>query len=292
MTRYFRKVIDPQRLLARERAPVTGRRVPKERSKRSQETQASTGVSAGVPVAAVVAGAAVAVLAVVGVVAAIATSSGSDDAAGPTTASVTEPAPTGTAAFPIASPITADVVTSTDQPATTVGTTSTTTAVGPVVRLVSAAAATAATIIPTDPATSATYSGPLPVFNFAIDCVADGCNFSMRAFAPGTVTDEGLTTVPATAGRFVITSTRAATCTTSSGSQLSRDVSSVIDLTLSGSQLVNGVPVPQQIAGTLTTVTPDAGYVPKVGDVVDEGAEVGCAGQTLVFDVAGTLASG
>jgi hypothetical protein len=130
------------------------------------------------------------------------------------------------------------------------------------------------------------------VFNFAIDCTAAGCDFSMRAFAPGTVTDEGLTTVPATAGRFVITSTRAATCTTSSGNQLSRDVSNVIDLTLSGSQVVNGVSVPQQIAGTLTTVTPDAGYVPKVGDVVDDGAEVGCAGQTLVFDVAGTLASG
>ena len=66
----------------------------------------------------------------------------------------------------------------------------------------------------------------------------------------------------------------------------------MIDLTLSGTQLVNDVSVPLQIAGTLTTVTPDAGYVPKVGDVVDEGAEVGCAGRTLIFDVAGTLVSG
>jgi hypothetical protein len=292
MTHYFRRVADPQRLLARERAPVTGRRVPKVRSKRSQATQASTAATAGVPVAAAVAGAVVAVLAVVGVVAAIAKSSGSDDTAGQATVTVTESAATATAASPIASPVTTDAATSTDQPGTTIGITSTTSVVGPVVRLVSAAAATAATVIPTDPAASANYAGPLPVFNFAIDCTIDGCDFSMRAFAPGTVSDEGLTTVPATAGRFVITSTRAATCTTSSGNQLSRDVSSVIDLTLSGSQLVNGVSVPLQIAGTLTTVTPDAGFVPKVGDVVDEGAEVGCAGQTLVFDVAGTLASG
>lgn len=114
----------------------------------------------------------------------------------------------------------------------------------------------------------------------------------MRAFSPGTVTDEGLTTVPATAGRFFITSTRASTCTTDSGNQLSRDVSNVVDLTLSGSQVVNGLAVPQQIVGTLTTVTPDAGHVPKVGEVVDEGADVGCAGQTLIFDVAGDLVSG
>lgn len=295
MTQYFRKVVDPQRLLARERAPVTGRRVPKVRSKRTQATQATSATaSAGVPVAAVVAGAVVAVLAVVGVVAAIAKSSGSDETAGPTTITVPEAAPTAA----VASPITTVATTSTNQPGTTVGvtstrsTTSTTLVIGPVVRLVSAAAATAATIIPTDPAASADFAGPLPVFNFAIDCAANGCNFSMRAFAPGTVSDQGLTTVPATAGRFVITSTRAATCTTSSGGQLSREVSSVIDLTLSGSQVVTGVSVPSQIAGTLTTVIPDAGYVPKVGDAVNEGAEVGCAGQTMVFDVAGALAPG
>jgi len=232
------------------------------------------------------------VLAVSGVVFAIAKSSDSHETAAPTTLAVAESAATGTAASPIALPVTTDAATSTDQSSTTAGSTTTTSVVGPIVRLVSAAAATAATVIPTDPAATANYSGPLPVFNFGIDCTATGCNFSMRAFAPGTVTDEGLTTVPATAGRFVITSTKAASCTTSSGNQLSRDVSNVVDLTLSGSQVVNGVSVPQQIAGTLTTVTPDAGYVPKVGDVVDEGAEVGCAGQTLVFDVAGTLASG
>ncbi len=289
MTRYFRKVADPQRLLARERAPVTGRRVPKVRSKRDQATQASTAATAGVPFAAVVAGAVVAVLVAAGVVTAIAMSSGGDDAAGQATVTVTKSAPPAATASPATSPITADSATSTALPSTTVGVTSTTSVVGPVVRLISAAAATGATVIPTDPAASATYSGPLPVFNFAIDCAPDGCNFSMRTFAPGTVTDQGLTTVPATAGRFVITSTRVATCTTSGGNQLSRDVSSVVDLTLSGSQLVNGVSVPQQISGTLTTVTPDAGYVPKVGDVVDQGAEVGCAGQTLVFDVAGAL---
>lgn len=292
MTRYFRGVTDPQRLLARERAPVTGRRVPKMRSKRNQAAQVPTAATAGLPVAAVVVGAVIALLAVAGVVAAIATSSGSDEKAGPASVTVTEPAPTATAASPIASPGTTDAATSTEQPGTTVGITSTTSVVGPVVRLVSAAAATAATVIPTDPAATADYEGPLPVFNFAIDCTTDGCAFSMRAFAPGTVTDEGLTTVPATAGRFVITSKRAGTCTTSTGNQLSRDVSTVIDLTLSDSQLVNGVSVPLEIAGTLTTVTPDAGYVPKVGDLVDEGAEIGCAGQTLVFDVAGTLAQG
>jgi hypothetical protein len=52
------------------------------------------------------------------------------------------------------------------------------------------------------------------------------------------------------------------------------------------------VSVPQQIVGALTTATPDAGFVPKVGEVVDEGADVGCAGQTLIFDVVGDLVSG
>ena len=258
------------------------------RSKRNEATQASPAVTAGVPIALVVAGIVIAVLAVGGVVFAVVNNSGSDSSAGETAGTAAAPVPTASAATPIAPPVTAAPTTS-GGTSTTVGTTSTTSVLSPVVRLVSAAAASAATVIPTDPAATATYSGPLPVFNFGIDCTADGCNFSMRTLAPGTVTDEGLTTVPATAGRFVITSTRASTCTTSSGGQLSRNVSSVIDLTLSGSQLVNGVSVPQQIAGTLTTVIPDAGYVPKVGDVVDNGAETGCPGQTTVFDVAGPL---
>lgn len=294
MTQYFRKVADAQRLLARERLPVTGQRVPKGQSKRNQADQAPTVATVGVPIAALIAGAVLAALAVAGVVFAISTSSDGDETAGQTTVSAAESAPTATAAAPAAPPVTPEAATSTstDQATTTVAVTSTTSLVEPVVRLVSSAAATAATIIPTDPAASASYEGPLPVFSFAIDCTAGGCAFSMRAFAPGTVTDEGLTTVPATDGRFVITSTRAAPCTTSSGGQLTRRVSSVIDLTLSGSQVVNGVSVPQQITGTLSTITPDAGYVPKVGEVVDEGADVGCAGQTLIFDVAGTLAPG
>ena len=221
MTQYFRKVTDPQRLLARERAPVTGRRVPKVRSKRGEATQTSTVATAGVPVAVVVVGSVLAVLALTGVVFAIAKSPSSDTAASPTRVTGNESAPPATAASPMASPLPADVVTSTDQPGTTVALTSTTSVAGPVVRLIAAAAATGATIIPTDPAASANYTGPLPEFNLVIDCTNDGCSFSMRAFAPGTVTDEGLTTVPATAGRFVITSTNAATCTTSSGNQLS-----------------------------------------------------------------------
>ena len=100
MTRYFRKVADPQRLLARERAPVTGRRVPKVRSKRDQATQASTAATAGVPFAAVVAGAVVAVLVAAGVVTAIAMSSGGDDAAGQATVTVTESAPPAAYCFP------------------------------------------------------------------------------------------------------------------------------------------------------------------------------------------------
>ncbi len=47
--------------------------------------------------------------------------------------------------------------------------------------------------------------------------------------------------------------------------------------------------MPLQIGGTLTNFIPEAGYVPHVGDVVDQGAETGCVGQTLVFNVAGDL---
>jgi hypothetical protein len=295
MARYFRRVEDPHRLLARERAPVSGRRVPKVRSKRGESASVPTASIAGVPVAAVAVAAVVAVLAVGGVVLARSVGSSSGDAVVRTTDVAS--ASTALGADPITSTAATSDVTTTLLPTTiaavtTVPATPTLPALGPAVRLTSAAAATAATIIPTDPATTSTYSGPLPVFNVALDCTADACSFSMRAFAPGTVTDSGLTSVPATAGRFFITSTAASTCTTSSGNQLSRQVSRVIDLTLSGSQIVNGVSVPQRIAGTATTVTPDAGYVPKVGDVVDDGAEVGCPGQTLIFDVAGELSPG
>jgi len=125
----------------------------------------------------------------------------------------------------------------------------------------------------------------LPVFNVAIDCIESGCSFSLRAFAPGTVTEDGSTTIPATAGRFLATSTQADTCTGDQGTQFSRPLTGTIDLAVTGAQLVRGVSVPQRIGGTFTRVIPDAGYVPKVGDVVDEGTEVGCPGQTLIFTV-------
>jgi hypothetical protein len=79
-------------------------------------------------------------------------------------------------------------------------------------------------------------------------------------------------------------------CHGSKGSRFVRNISSTIDLTLSGSQTVNGIAVPQQINGILTTVFPEAGYVPHVGDVVAQGAETGCVGLTHVFTVAGDLA--
>ncbi|MEP7046644.1 MAG: hypothetical protein ABI949_08200 [Ilumatobacteraceae bacterium] len=292
MTRYFRRVDDPHRLLARERLPVSGRRVPKVRSKRDLTSPAATASRAGVPVAAMIGGAVIAALVVTGVVVAWSRSSRSGDAVVATTVTTFVPAPTASVAAPIKPPNPDVGVTTTLVPATTVQVTSPLPAIATAIRLTSAAAASAATVIPTDPAATATYSGALPVFNFAIDCTADACNFSMRSFAPGTVTDEGLTTVPASAGRFLITSSVNAPCTTSRGNQLSREVSNVIDLTLSGTQVVNGVSVPQVIAGTLTSVKPDAGYVPKVGAVVDRSAEVGCPGQTLTFDVAGVLVPG
>lgn len=286
MTRYFRKVEDPQRLLARERAPVTGRRVPKVRSKRSDGSQASGAAGSGFPVAAIVGAVAVAVLVAGGVVVAVSRGGGSNDAATPTSAATTIAAPIATvanSATPTTQPST------TVEPSTTVGVTSTIAVVDASIRLTSAAATTTVSATSADPGGQATYSGPLPVFNFTFDCTTAGCGFSLRAFSPGSVNEHGLTTIPATGGRIVSTTTSSATCTSSNGNQLSRNVSNVIDLTLSGSQVVNGISVPQQIGGTLTSITPEAGYVPHVGDVVDQGADIGCAGQTLVFTVAGTL---
>jgi hypothetical protein len=286
VTRYFGKVEDAQRLLPRERAPVTGRRVPKVRSKRAHDVPTARFAGLPIPVAAVVGGV-VAALVVAGIVVAVSTSGGSSTAAVSTTTT------TATTASVIAPPVATVPVATVPEPTTSAATSTTTTqavAVVSSIHLTSIAVTTAVDITPADPASSSTFNGPLPQFNFGIDCTAAGCDFSLRTFAPGTVTDEGLTTIPAVAGRFVSTSTTSVACTGSQGSRLVRRISNVLDLTLAGSQIVNGITVPQQIGGTLTVVTPEAGYVPHVGDVVAQGAEIGCAGQTLVFTVAGDLA--
>lgn len=282
MTQYFRKVKDPQRLLQRERAPVTGRRVPKSRSKRGQDAATARFARVSIPIAAVVGGL-IAALVVIGVVVAVSTNSDSGTASEPPATPITVPE------APVSNPpdVTAPVVpaaATTELVSTTIVTAVTS------IRLTSVAAATSVDIIPADPGASSTFAGPLPAFNFGVDCTVDGCTFSLRTFAPGTVTDEGLTTIPAIAGRFVSMSTKAAPCTGSNGTRFVRDITNTIDLTLSGSQTVNAIAVPQQIGGTLTTFIPEAGYVPHVGDVVAQGAETGCAGQTLVFTVAGDLA--
>lgn len=287
MTRYFRQVQDPQRLLQRERAPVTGRRVPKVRSKHDGETATARFARMSVPVAAVVGGV-VAVLVVIGVVVAVSTRRDSGTATAPTT-------------NPVAVPIASDVPVSNNpdvtEPVVTAAATTTTELVSTTIvaavtsiHLTSVAATTSVDAIPADPLGSATFTGPMPTYNFGIDCTVDGCTFSLRTFAPGTVTDAGLTTISAVAGRFASTSTKSVACHGSNGSRFVRNTSNTIDLTLSGSQTVNGIAVPQQINGTLTIVLPEAGNVPHVGDVVDQGAETGCAGQTLVFTVAGDLA--
>ena len=286
MTQYFRKVQDPQRLLQRERAPVTGRRVPKVRSKHAHDAPAARFAGMSVRLATVV-GVVIAALVLTGVVVlAVSRHGGSATVAPSTTTAV---------AVPIASDVPAsnpaDVVESvvTTAATTTQAVSTTILAVVTAIHLTSVAATTSVDITPADPGASASFNGPLPAFNFGIDCTTDGCTFSLRTFAPGTVTDEGLTTIPAVAGRFLSTSTTSVPCTGSNGSRFARNISRVIDLTLSGSQIVNGITVPQQIGGTLTVVTPEAGYVPHVGDVVDQRAERGCSGQTLVFTVVGAL---
>ncbi|MCU1359650.1 MAG: hypothetical protein JWN99_939 [Ilumatobacteraceae bacterium] len=239
------------------------------------------------PTAAVVGGV-VAALVITGGVVAMSRGGDSGTAVAPTTNPVAAPLATDAPVPPSADviePVITVAATTTELVATTVP------AVVTSIHLTSVAAATSVDIVPVDPGSSSTYSGPLPAFNIGIDCTADGCNFSLRTFAPGTVTDEGLTTIPAVAGRFVSTSTTSVPCTGSNGTRFARNISSVIDLTLSGSQTVNGIAVPQQIGGTLTTITPEAGYVPHVGDVVDPGAERGCVGQTVIFTVAGDLTS-
>lgn len=291
MTRYFRQVQDPQRLLQRERAPVTGRRVPKVRSKHADDAVTARFARLPVPLAAVVGGL-IAVLAVIGVVVAVSRGSDAGTAIAPTTNPVVLPiasdvpasnhpdvtAPVATAPVATASAATTGLVSTTIVAAITS------------IHLTSAAVTTSVDDIPADPLSSATFTGALPTYHFGIDCTADGCTFSLRTFAPGTVTVAGLTTISAVAGRFLSTSTRSVPCTGSKGTRFVRTISNTIDLTLSGSQTVNGIAVPQQINGTLTTVVPDTGYVPHVGDVVDQGAETGCVGQTLIFTVAGNLA--
>ncbi len=289
MTQYFRKVRDPQRLLQRERSPLTGRRVPKSRSKRSHGGPARRFAGMSAPVAAAVGGL-IAALLVTGVVVAVSSDRNSATATDSSTnPSVVPVASEGPALEPPA--VTTAVVPSPVIPAVSIAPPVATTIVPAVtsIRLTSAAAATSAAVTSADPNGSASYLGSLPVFNIGVDCTADGCTFSLRAFAPGTVTPEGLTTIPAVAGRFTYTSTKSSPCTGNSGTQYSRTISDVLDFTLSGSQTVNGITVPQQIDGTLTLVRPEAGYVPHVGEVLQEGAEQGCAGTTTVFTASGDL---
>ncbi|HEY0519218.1 MAG TPA: hypothetical protein VGC84_06970 [Ilumatobacteraceae bacterium] len=286
MTQYFRKVEDPQRLLPRERAAVTGRRVPKARSKRADDAASPRLHRISLPIAAIV-GAVVAALLVIGAVVAVSRSGGSGTA--------TEPTTTNSLADPITSDASVSKPPQLAPPVVSIGTTTTqlpTTTVPAVttIHLTSVAATSSVDIIPADPNSSSSFTGPMPTFNFAVDCLVDGCTFSLRTFAPGTVTDAGLTTIPAVGGRFLSTSTRSVACTGSKGTRFVRNITNTIDLTLSGSQTVSGIAVPQQIGGALTSVVPEAGYVPHVGEVVDQGAERGCPGQTLVFTVAGDLA--
>ena len=290
MSEYFSKVRDPQGLLQRERAAVTGRRVPKSRSKRSDDTSGPRLRRFSVPTAAIVGGIVAALVVIGGVV--FAMSRGGDDsgaAVDSTTPVTVLIAPDVSLLQPVDS--TAPVVTTAVSTTTTELVTTTTTVPGvTTIHLTSLAAATSGDVIPVDPGATATFNGPLPAFRMGVDCTVDGCAFSLRTFAPGTVNDAGLTTIPAVAGRFVSTSSKSVSCTGSNGTRFTRKISSTIDLSLTGSQTVNGVVVPTQIGGTLTSVFPEAGYVPHVGDVVDQGAETGCAGQTIILTVAGDLA--
>ena len=301
MSEYFRDVPDARRLIAPERAPVTGRRVPKQRSKRTQRSS-QTGLRAARPW--VLTGAAVATVtaALIGVVVASSDDDSSIKSAEPSSTIAAASGTTdGTAVASVVETVASSVTTSAaTEPsavetsvATTVAPATTITVAEPVVtRLVASAAATAAEAIATDPAGTASFSGPLPLFTIPFDCTGTSCVLSIRDFFPGAITADGLTTAPVTGDRVTVTTTRLGTCTASDGTQYTREHVDTIDLVLSGVQDVGGVLLPAAVDGTLTLVTPDAGYVPKVGDVVDEGATQGCAGQTLIFTVSGPIAAG
>jgi hypothetical protein len=301
VSEYFRDVPDPHRLIAPERAPITGRRVPKHRSKRSQRSSQPSGLHAARPW--MLTGAAV--VAVTGVL--IGVVAASDD--GPSikdsapTASTQGVSPTTSAVVvvtaatveptdPTAAAVESTLPETTVAPTTTAPETTTTVAVPLVTRLVATASATAAEVIPSDPAASAEFSGPLPVFTIPFDCSDSSCVLSIRDFFPGAVTADGLTTAPVVGDTVSVTTTSASTCTGSDGTQYTRQHTSTIDLVLSGVQDVGGIALPAAIAGTLTSMMPDAGYVPRVGDVVDRGAPTGCPGQTLIFTVGGPISAG
>ena len=155
MTKYFREVRDPQSLLARERAPISGRRVPQHRSKRDQESQ-SVRLSRRFPRwMLVTAVAAFAALSAAVIVAAVSGDNSSDTTTGTVPETGSQQSSTSAAVsptVPLSAPSTAAQTTT-----TVVSTTSP--VGGELVRLTSAAAATGVTVTPTDPNATATFNG-------------------------------------------------------------------------------------------------------------------------------------
>jgi hypothetical protein len=291
MSEYFRKIRKREQLIANERSPVTGRRVSKARSKQQHHAgpRLARGFPRWVPVAALSTVAAVSTVAIVAAV------SGGDSSSKNSAAPVVSLAPTASTALTALESSATDVPTTTVEsttsaPPTTLPVTTLTAIVPALIRLTSASVATGVSDVAADPGAEATFVGVLPTYNFALQCSETGCNFSLRAFWPGSVTPDGSTLIPAVGGRYQFTSSSVTPCNGSGGTQYSRQVTTTLDLAESNTQVVDGRTVPARLVGSVVTVFPEAGYVPHVPYVNVAGVEIGCAGQTLTFTVDAPLA--
>ena len=158
-----------------------------------------------------------------------------------------------------------------------------TTPAASVVHLVASAAASNVTIIPADPNATATFNGPLPVYPISIDCSITECSLEIGA------NTETPTFVAITANHAHSVSETADTCSGSQGTEYTRTITSTFDVDVSGATVVGGVTVPISVSGVLQIAIPEAGLVPHVGEAIDNGAETGCTGQTMVITVQGEL---
>jgi hypothetical protein len=286
MAEYFRDVERPEDLVPRERHPRTGRRVPKSRSKGREASR--FGALTGRRLLALVAAVAVA-----GGAAVVLASRDDSNTIGTGAADTTTPAATEAAdTTPASSTVLPTSVVST-LPATTAAPTTAPPTTAPVTSLVALVPLrlrmeplpAVVQVIPADPGATATYNSAPPEFTFAVDCLNGACTFPLTVNFPGAVTAEGFNFVDAVDGHIDYRSSKVDSCTGSQGTVFSREIVSTTSLTLSGAQQIADQAYPQRLSGTLTTVFPEAGFVPHVGDAFPTGTETGCSGETLIFTV-------
>lgn len=286
MSEYFNKVPDPRALLAHERAPITGRRVRKDRAKHPGGLTPQHGRPKWVPIAV-----AVSALAALGGIVAVARG---DDS----------PAPTAVPSIVAASDpaLTIAVTTATPVPSTVVSTTEAAVAtapssIEPVATTTPAPIATSSFRMIGTVTTSNTGATPLrfypnneivfndaPVLAFVFVCDAAACRFSLRDSRPGHVAPDGSTAITVVDGRVTVTITDPGLCAAAGGGTVTGGTQTeTIDLTLSGTQVINGVSVPTTINGTHTVT------FPEIGDVTRNPA---CAGFTGTSTLSGLLGPG